>query len=43
MYGKSANVVADIIQKSLGDAPQKGCILVMSGLSGTGKVAVFSV
>jgi len=35
--GKSADAVADEIIKALGDAPSKGCVLVLQGLSGTGK------
>merc|ERR550514_1452776 len=35
--GKSADAVADEIIKTLGDAPSKGCVMVLQGLSGTGK------
>lgn len=35
--GKSADAVADEIIAALGDAPSKGCVLVLQGLSGTGK------
>merc|ERR1719440_905346 len=35
--GKTADKVADEIIAKLGDAPSKGCILVLQGLSGTGK------
>jgi len=35
--GKSADAVADEIIAKLGDAPSKGCVLVLQGLSGTGK------
>eukprot|EP00746_Dinoflagellata_sp_MGD_P165007 gnl/MRDRNA2_/MRDRNA2_94031_c0_seq1.p1 gnl/MRDRNA2_/MRDRNA2_94031_c0~~gnl/MRDRNA2_/MRDRNA2_94031_c0_seq1.p1 ORF type:complete len:558 (+),score=138.79 gnl/MRDRNA2_/MRDRNA2_94031_c0_seq1:65-1738(+) len=35
--GKSADAVADEIIKALGDAPSKGCVLTLQGLSGTGK------
>jgi cytidylate kinase len=35
--GKSADAVADEIIEKLGDAPQTGCVLVLQGLSGTGK------
>merc|ERR1711920_465518 len=35
--GKTADGVADEIIKTLGDAPQKGCIMTLQGLSGTGK------
>ena len=37
VLGKSADAVADAIIASLGDAPKRGCILVLQGLSGTGK------
>ena len=37
VLGKSADVVAAAIIKALGDAPSKGCVLVLQGLSGTGK------
>lgn len=37
VLGKSADQVAGAIMEKLGDAPQKGCILVLQGLSGTGK------
>ncbi|CAJ1343912.1 unnamed protein product [Effrenium voratum] len=35
--GKTPDQVADEIIKSLGDAPSKGCIMTLQGLSGTGK------
>jgi cytidylate kinase len=35
--GKSADAVADEIIKALGDAPSKGCVMTLQGLSGTGK------
>ena len=35
--GKSADTVANEIVAALGDAPKKGCVLVLQGLSGTGK------
>lgn len=35
--GKSPDQVADEIIKVLGDAPSKGCIMTLQGLSGTGK------
>jgi len=35
--GKSADAVADEIISALGDAPSKGCVLILQGLSGTGK------
>lgn len=35
--GKSADVVASEIIAALGDAPSKGCVMVLQGLSGTGK------
>mmetsp|Transcript_84653 Transcript_84653/g.154947 ORF Transcript_84653/g.154947 Transcript_84653/m.154947 type:complete len:353 (-) Transcript_84653:40-1098(-) len=35
--GKTADAVSDEIISALGDAPSKGCILVLQGLSGTGK------
>lgn len=35
--GKSPDQVCDEITKVLGDAPSKGCIMVLQGLSGTGK------
>jgi len=35
--GKSADAVADEIIAGLGDAPSKGCVLILQGLSGTGK------
>ena len=37
MLGKSAELVASEIIRALGDAPTKGCVLVLQGLSGTGK------
>ena len=39
VYGKSADMVAKLIINALGDAPQKGCIMILQGLSGTGKVS----
>jgi len=38
--GKSADAVADEIIAALGDAPSKGCVLILQGLSGTGKGTV---
>merc|ERR1719197_1527862 len=35
--GKSPDEVAGEIIKVLGDAPQKGCVMTLQGLSGTGK------
>eukprot|EP00747_Dinoflagellata_sp_TGD_P164788 gnl/TRDRNA2_/TRDRNA2_185195_c0_seq1.p1 gnl/TRDRNA2_/TRDRNA2_185195_c0~~gnl/TRDRNA2_/TRDRNA2_185195_c0_seq1.p1 ORF type:complete len:326 (+),score=103.12 gnl/TRDRNA2_/TRDRNA2_185195_c0_seq1:58-978(+) len=35
--GKSAEVIADEIIAALGDAPSKGCVMTLQGLSGTGK------
>lgn len=35
--GRTADEVADEIIKTLGDAPSKGCVLTLQGLSGTGK------
>jgi cytidylate kinase len=35
--GKTADAVADEIIAALGDAPSKGCVMVLQGLSGTGK------
>lgn len=35
--GKSPDEVADGIIRALGDAPQKGCVMTLQGLSGTGK------
>jgi cytidylate kinase len=35
--GKTADGVADEIIKTLGDAPSKGCVMTLQGLSGTGK------
>lgn len=35
--GKSADAVAQEIIEKLGEAPQTGCVLVLQGLSGTGK------
>eukprot|EP00931_Biecheleriopsis_adriatica_P090342 TRINITY_DN64343_c0_g1_i1.p1 TRINITY_DN64343_c0_g1~~TRINITY_DN64343_c0_g1_i1.p1 ORF type:complete len:308 (+),score=85.74 TRINITY_DN64343_c0_g1_i1:110-1033(+) len=35
--GKSADQVADEIIAALGDAPAKGCVMTLQGLSGTGK------
>ena len=37
VLGKSADEVAGEIIAALGDAPKKGCVLVLQGLSGTGK------
>lgn len=37
VLGKSADVVASEILGHLGDAPKTGCVLVLQGLSGTGK------
>ncbi|CAE8612703.1 unnamed protein product [Polarella glacialis] len=37
VLGKSAEVVAADIIARLGDAPSTGCVLVLQGLSGTGK------
>ena len=37
MLGKSAGDVASTIIAALGDAPRRGCVLVLQGLSGTGK------
>jgi len=37
VLGKSAQVVATEIVRALGDAPSRGCVLVLQGLSGTGK------
>lgn len=37
VLGKSAEQVTDVIIKKLGDAPQKGCVFILQGLSGTGK------
>ena len=37
VLGKSADDVALEIVAALGDAPAKGCVLVLQGLSGTGK------
>lgn len=35
--GKTADAVADEIIAALGDAPSKGCVMTLQGLSGTGK------
>mmetsp|Transcript_37755 Transcript_37755/g.87254 ORF Transcript_37755/g.87254 Transcript_37755/m.87254 type:complete len:346 (-) Transcript_37755:191-1228(-) len=35
--GKAADAVADEIIAALGDAPSKGCVMTLQGLSGTGK------
>jgi len=35
--GKTADQVADEIIEHLGDAPSKGCVMTLQGLSGTGK------
>jgi len=37
VFGKSADAVAGEIITKLGDAPSQGCVLVLQGLSGTGK------
>merc|ERR1712100_621641 len=37
VMGKSADDVAAEIIKALGDAPSKGCVMTLEGLSGTGK------
>lgn len=37
VLGKTAEAVAGEIIRALGDAPSKGCVLVLQGLSGTGK------
>ena len=37
VYGKTADRVCDEIIAALGDAPKRGCILILQGLSGTGK------
>ena len=37
VLGKSAEQVTDVIINKLGDAPQKGCVFILQGLSGTGK------
>eukprot|EP00908_Phaeocystis_cordata_P014573 Transcript_25680.p1 GENE.Transcript_25680~~Transcript_25680.p1 ORF type:complete len:335 (-),score=172.60 Transcript_25680:168-1172(-) len=37
VLGKSADAVAAEIIAKLGEAPSKGCVLVLQGLSGTGK------
>ena len=37
VLGKSADQVAGEIISGLGDAPAAGCVLVLQGLSGTGK------
>lgn len=37
VLGMSADAVAAKILEKLGDAPSKGCVLVLQGLSGTGK------
>jgi cytidylate kinase len=37
VLGKSADAVASAIVEKLGDAPKVGCVLVLQGLSGTGK------
>jgi len=42
VQGKSANEVADEIIKDLGPAKDKGCILILVGLSGTGKGTTIS-
>jgi len=35
--GKTADAVADEIIAALGDAPSRGCVMTLQGLSGTGK------
>jgi cytidylate kinase len=42
VQGKSADEVADEIIKDLGPAKDKGCILILVGLSGTGKGTTIS-
>jgi len=37
VLGKTADQVAGEIVRCLGDSPSKGCVLVLQGLSGTGK------
>lgn len=37
VLGKSVDEVCSFITQKLGDAPAAGCVLVLSGLSGTGK------
>lgn len=37
VLGKSADKVAGEIAKALGEAPNSGCVLILQGLSGTGK------
>ena len=37
VIGKTADQVADEIVKKLGKAPSQGCVVVLQGLSGTGK------
>ncbi len=37
VLGKSADAVAAEIIRALGKAPSRGCVLVLQGLSGTGK------
>ena len=37
VLGKSADAVAEAIAEKLGKAPANGCIVVLTGLSGTGK------
>ena len=37
VLGKTADAVCQEIIKALGDAPSMGCVLVLQGLSGTGK------
>ena len=37
VLGRSADVVASAIIQALGDAPSQGCVLILQGLSGTGK------
>ena len=37
VLGKSVDEVCKVITTALGDAPSSGCILVLQGLSGTGK------
>mmetsp|Transcript_19711 Transcript_19711/g.29450 ORF Transcript_19711/g.29450 Transcript_19711/m.29450 type:complete len:316 (+) Transcript_19711:35-982(+) len=37
VMGKTPEIVTQEIIKALGDAPQKGCVMTLEGLSGTGK------
>lgn len=43
VLGKTAEKVAEEIIIALGDAPAKGCVLVLQGLSGTGKGTTVSM